>query len=410
MKISKCFLFLSVGGLFFVNNSCVEEINFQTESFESALVIDATITNEEKFQEIFINRTYRFEEDGPNPESHAAVKVIGNEIEYYFEEAEAGRYVSEFAFKAQLNVDYQLQITTNNGRVYSSTPTQLTQSTQIDALYALRETNDDGVNGMSMYVDSFDPTGNSRYYRYEYEETFKVVPPHFVNMDLIEDLYLPDVEPSPCCPVKLVFRSEDKRTCYRTEISQSINLTTTTALSEDRVSRHLVRFVHSDDYKITHRYSLLVKQYVQSQEAHSYLAKISGFSSEGSIFSQVQPGFVAGNIISESNPEEKVIGFFEVSSVSTKRIFFNYDDFYPGEPIPPYINSCQLSAPRQCVPVGHTGTGCGGLLVGIRNKTKVYKSMNNGIIHAGGPYIMVDRVCGDCTALGEPDPPDFWVE
>ena len=73
--------------------------------------------------------------------------------------------MSVAAFSAQPSIDYILNITTSNGRFYYSSPTVLTQTTQIDSFYAVRETTNDGINGMSMYLDSFDPTGNSKYYR-----------------------------------------------------------------------------------------------------------------------------------------------------------------------------------------------------------------------------------------------------
>ena len=410
MKIRAIHLLFSLFGILCCA-SCIEEIDFENESFESALVIDATITNEDRQHEVFLSRTYPFEVGGPKPESNATVTMIGNGTSYQFEEEEAGTYVSASTFSALPNVDYQLQINTNDGRTYSSSTTQLTQITQIDALYAVRETNDDGTNGMSMYIDTFDPTGNSKYYRYEYEETFRVEPPAFVSEDLVED-FTPAVlsELCPECPVKIVFRSQDKRVCYRTETSQSIVLSNTNGFTEDRVTRFLTRFVKSDDYKISHRYSILVKQFVHSREAYSYLEAISRFSGEGSLFSQVQPGFVAGNIVSESNSDEKVIGFFDVASVSAKRIFFNYDDFYPNEPLPPYINSCQLKAPFRCVQANNSSFRCAGLINGLRRNLIVYKGMNTGQIPVGGAYLMVDRECGDCTALGDIEPPDFWVE
>ena len=410
MTVRKFYMLFSLFGIFCCA-SCIEEIEFENESFDSALVIDATITNEDKQHEILLSRTYAFEERGPNPESNANITVTGNGVTYQFTEDEAGNYISESVFSAMPNVEYQIQISTNNGRTYSSSPTQLTQTTQIDALYAVRETNDDGANGMSMYIDTFDPTGNSKYYRYEYEETFRVEPPAFVSQDLVEDFTPSElIDLCPECPVKFVFRSQDKRVCYRTETSQSINLTNTNGFTEDRVTRFLTRFVKSDDYKISHRYSILVKQFVHSSEAYSYLEAISRFSGEGSLFSQVQPGFVAGNIVSESNSEEKVIGFFDVASVSEKRIFFNYEDFYPNEPLPPYINSCELRAPFRCVRANNTSFRCGGLINGIRRNLIVYKGMNTGQITRGGAYLMVDRECGDCTALGDIEPPDFWVE
>lgn len=410
MRIRHSYILLSICGVLFYTG-CIEEIEIETESFENALVIDAIITNEDKQHEVFLSRTYPFEDGGTNPESNANVTITGNGTIYEFEEDDAGRYVSKTSFRAVPNVDYQLQISTNNGRTYNSSLMRLTPIAQIDALYAIRETNDDGTNGMSMYVDTYDPTGNSKYYRYEYEETFKVQPPSFVNQDLIR-IILPQDPFNDCyiCSVKLVVRSEDKRICYRTETSQNINLTNTNDFTEDRVSRYLTHFVRSDDYKISHRYSLLVKQYVHSGEVYNYLDALSNFSEEGSLFSQVQPGFIASNLVSETNLNEKVIGFFEAASVSTKRIFFNYDDFYPNEPLPPYINSCQPSAPLRCVPENFNTVRCGGLMNGIDRNIIVYRGMNTGQIPRGGAYLMVDRECGDCTALGDIEPPEFWIK
>jgi hypothetical protein len=398
-KIIRKALFLILPLFFFLNNGCVEEIGFTVETVENALVVNATITNELKFQQIELSRTYAFEDDGPNPECQATVKVIGNSTEYVFMETAAGVYTSQTAFAAEPNVDYQLQIVTQNGQRFSSTVRQLTQSTAIENVYAVRETNDDGANGMSIYVDSFDPTGNSKYYRYEYEETYKIVPPSFVPEDLI---VISDVT----CEVKLVPRSEEERVCYNTAASQNINVTTTTGFTEDRISRYLVRFVSSDNYILTTRYSILVRQFVLSEGAYDFFETLRSFSSEGSLFSQIQPGFVTGNISAENESSEKVIGFFEVSSVASERIFFSFDDFYEGEPSPPWAVFCEKTAPLR---INRLGTGCGPLIFRIKSDVIVYFKMNNGTIE-GDPYIMVPRECGDCTALGTIQEPSFWVE
>ena len=378
--------------------SCIEEIEFETETFESALVIEATITNEMKLQEIVLSRTFRFEEDGPVPETGASVAVLNNGATISFSETEPGIYRSDSPFAALPNTDYQLSITANNGRSYSSTTTQLTNISQIDELYAMRETNDDGINGMSIYVDSFDPTGNSKYYRYEYEETYKIVAPRYVNQDLII------TEPDSCL-VALVDRPPGQRVCYNTVSSINLNLINTNAFSEDRVSQHLIRFIDSEDFIISYRYSILAKQYIQSREAYTYFETLNEFTGEGSLFSQTQPGFFNGNISSDSNSDEKVIGFFDVSSVSTKRLYFNYDDFYNNEPLPPYASACSEVAPEQ-----FTLGVCGSLINDLLNNRVKYLALNENPQQEEGPYLVVPRACGDCTALGSSTVPDFWEE
>jgi hypothetical protein len=82
-----------------------------------------------------------------------------------------------------------------------------------------------------------------------------------------------------------------------------------------------------------------VKQYVQSIEAYTFYKKIMELGSLESLLSQAQPGYILGNITSQTDADEKVLGFFEVSSITSKRIFFDYEDF--GLSQPPFIVKCE---------------------------------------------------------------------
>ncbi len=401
-KLNNVILFLLL-----IMTSCVEEIDFvgNSETFESALVIEATITNELKQQEILLSRSYAFDEEGPIPESGALVSLESSQGLINFSEMAPGKYVSEVTFAAQENVAYRLKIISNNGSVYSSNSEQLSSSTEIDNLIAVRENNDLGENGMAIYVDSFDPTNSSKYYRYTYEETYKVIAPDWKPEELIvTGSVFPD------CTVELVNRVEEAHTCYSTKASTNINLVNTNGLTEDRVSNHLIRFINSEDFILTYRYSILVKQYIQSLGAYSYYKALNEFSSEGSIFSQTQPGFLSGNTVSETNSQEKVIGFFDVSTVSEKRIFFNYEDYYPDEPKPLFITECNPYAPTIITGIPPVQF-CGELITGhLRNKI-VYYDVNE--FPSGGdpgPYFVVVIECGDCRSLGSNIVPDFWEE
>ncbi len=390
--------------LLLIITSCVEEIDFVevSETFESALVIDAVVTNELKQQKIILSRTYAFKEDGPNPETNATVILKSGLENHYFNETEPGIYVSEEVFSAQPNVNYQLLITTNDGREYESTPENLTQNTPIDEIYASRAVNDYGIDGVTIYVDSFDPTANSNFYRYEYEETYKIISPKWSKSDLI---IISSVYPN--CEVALVPREEEERTCYNTVNSLKINLKSTVGLSEDRVLKHPVRFIETGNFIMSYRYSILVKQYIQSQAAFEFIKSLIEFSEGGSLFSQIQPGNINGNIISKNHPQEKVLGFFEVSSVSTKRFYFNFTDFYPNE-ARPFRNSCPEFAP--IINLGHPTDLCGPIMSFILTNELVYFKPNEGEIPEGDIHIMVPRNCGDCTALGSNVVPGFWEE
>lgn len=391
--------------LIMVVSSCVEEIDIIEEvNFEDTLVIEANITNELKEQMIAMSRSYKFEEEGANPEIKASVSISANEnLVYTFTECDtvAGLYVSDEVFKAEPGVDYRLFVTTEAGDSYTTLPVQLPETSELERVYGSREFNSIGTEVLSIKVDSYDPTRGSNYYRYEYEETYKIIAPNWVNKEFVilqdeygNDLAFPGFET----------RSTDELECYNTDISNSIIQTSTTQLTEDRVSGFPVRNISTDNPIISHRYSILVRQYVQSLEAFSYYDLLNQLSATGNALSQIQPGFIASNIFSTTNRDEKVLGFFDVSSVTEERIFLNYEDFFPGEPLPPYFVSCRLSAPPIATMAGTPLKDA--IQAGLVKYFQDHLPPEPNV----GPFDVVPTPCGDCTALGQTDPPEFWIE
>ncbi len=406
MKIFKSYFFWILI-LVLTNNSCIEPIEIKTITFDDALVIEATITDEFKFQEISLTRTYRFEEDGPLTESNAEVKIIDDlQNIYTFQEIIPGTYISSTKFSAKPNVNYQLQINTNNGRSYSSREAQLTATAQIDSVISYQDVNDDGVTGISIGVNSFNPLGNSQYYRFEYEETYKIIAQYWVAYEAV---VISDSSPY---QVDIVLKTNmNDQICYDTNFSQGTIQTETTSFSEDRITNFLVRFIPENDKIINHRYSILVKQYVQSQEAYTFYKILEELSSSDNLFSQIQPGFLEGNLFSNDNIEEKVIGFFEVSSVSTKRHFLNRIDILQTSFRP---LDCDFRAPEFELPFSG-GSPLVELL--LSGGFKYYEDLDplapppppSGVV-GNGPYIIVETKCADCTVLGSNIVPDFWID
>ena len=220
-KAKDLFCLCVVGSFFF---GCIEPFDAELSNFESAIVVEATITNELKQQQVFITRTS--EEDGPSTVSNAKVRVIGGGTTFVFEEADSGLYMSSQVFAAQPNTSYQLQITTQEGRTYSSNAVLLPPSTQLDALRAERIINDDGADGIAILVDSFDPTGTSVNYRYTYQETYRVIAPEWRPFDIIAE---EPSNPNNCEMIK-VPRENEERVCYATTLSNGIIQTNTTIL------------------------------------------------------------------------------------------------------------------------------------------------------------------------------------
>lgn len=377
--------------------ACVEEIDItQQLTFEDAIVVEATITNELKVQRIFISRTYKFEDNGPTVESGAQVSIsLNDNSQINFYEDAPGSYLSTEAFKAEPGIEYQLKIQTNKGRTYLSRKVSLSKAIRIDKLYATREFNSIGNEILSINVDSYDPDNESNYYRYEYEETYEIVAPKWVNKDFI---LLPGPAPG------FGPRPIEQKVCYNQNLSNTIIQTSTTNFSEDRVSKFPVRTIASNDPIIGHTYSILVKQYIQSLEAYTYFNVLDQLSGSGSLFSQIQPGYFNSNIASTEDKNEKVLGFFEVTSVAEKRIFVNYEDLFPGEEKPPYFNECDTYAPAIGAPLATP------LRDAIESGQVKYYRINSEQLEFEGPYDVVDTPCGDCTVYGTSEKPDFWED
>lgn len=386
-------------------NACIEEFIPETLTFEDFLVVEATITDEFKFQEIKLSRTFEFGEN-PIKETQAIVQIIDDsQNSYNFSETESGNYVSNVKFSVEPNRTYTLKVTTKNSMSYTSSAVMLPSNTaQITDVSYSKSTNSNFEEGIDILVDSFDPSGNSKYYRYEFEETYIILPPFWSQFEII---IVSDVPPF---KVDHQFRTREERVCYNTIISNDIIQTETNSLSEDRITKFPVKFISSNDSIIRDRYSILVKQHVQSLEAFTYYKILNEFSISENVFSENQPGFLEGNIFSDTSPNEKVIGFFEINSVSSKRLFLNYKDVFPNENKPPYFAECvEIELPDLVNPEDPNNSPLIDRIKSGMIHIETHYTLSGDIVESS-PYYLINIECGDCTVFGTNIRPDFWID
>jgi len=389
-KIFLIFLFC------FIAQGCTEPYILETNTYEEALVVEATITNELKNQEITLTKTSRFEDTATQTEKGATVFITDETgIRYDFKE-ESGKYISTTEFQASPGKEYKLNINTKDGRSFESTTEKLPTINPIQDIKAVVETRDT-VRGVSINVSSFDPTNSSKYYRYEYEETYKIITPEWRLRKAIVISSPSGGDPS----IETIPNDPNTKICYSTKKNTEIILTSTNQLKEDRVD-FSPRFISDQNYIISHRYSILVKQYVENLAAYTYYKALKKISGSGSLLSPLQPGVLNGNIKSTNNSDDKIVGYFDVTSVSSKRIYFNYSDLFPGEALPPYYTKCELEEVLFCFGL----PPCNGdaLAYAFAMNTMTY-SHNSGIT-----YYIYPAPCGDCTTFSSNIKPPFWED
>jgi hypothetical protein len=376
-------------------NSCTEPYILETNTYEEALVVEATITNELKKQEITLTKTSRFEDKETQIESGADVFITDDAgIRYDFEE-ESGKYISTKEFQAIPGKEYRLNINTKDGRSFMSSTETLTPLNPMQDVKAAVETKD-SLRGVAIRVTSFDPTNTAKYYRYEYEETYKVIAPKWVASKATFDSR---------GNLVTIPNDVDTRICYSTKKNAELLLASTNNQTEDRVN-FLVRLISDQNYIITHRYSILVKQYIENLASYTYYNTLKKLSGTGSILSPNQPGLLIGNLKSVNNPNDKIIGYFDVASVSTERIYFNYEDLFPGEFAPPYYTDCQdfCYADYPFVPIPCTHLGDFRDDYALKKVTYFVNRFDIGFI------FWVNAPCGDCTSISSNIKPPFWID
>lgn len=414
-----CYYILSVL-IVVLFTGCVDELDIIAEvdeDFESLLVVEATITDELKKQVILLSRAYGLDDAGPIATTNAQLTVSDENGNIYgFDETVSGTYESISPFAAQPDVAYELEITTSNGIHYRSSMKSFTDRSQIDELFVERNFNENEVEGVSIYVNSMDPMNSVLNYRYTYEETYKIIAPFYVSQDLnysyIVEI-LPDGTPISIVTYYLADKEDEQQVCYNTVASNEIIIRNTANFIEGADNdRFRVRFINRENYILSHRYSILVKQFTQSLEAYNYYKVLKELSGAESLLSESQPGYVRGNIESVSDPDELVVGFFEVASVDTKRVYFNYSDLFPGELLPQWIDDCDIFAP----PDGYEGVvPPNGRLIDALDQGNKYFQPNLDPVPISpllveGAYDLVPAICGDCRVLGNNYPPEFWID
>ena len=422
--------------IFILCLGCVEEIPVDTQlqaeiNIEEILVVEATITNEFMQQKILLSRGSSFANDSiVNYERNASVSImddLGNL--FSFENTINGQYESTAAFAAESGREYKLLISTNKGEEFESEFVASAGISSIDNIYAERIISDSEIDGMAIYVDSSNPSGDFNNYRYTYEETYKIIAPNWTSSEFeiiqaefeeIKDANTGEVVETFFPDVKLVSRMQEEQVCYNSVASNNIILSDGLLLNESRIDKNQIRFINRNNPILSHRYSILVKQFLQSPDAANFYNTLFQFSQNENLFSEIQPGLIEGNIKPIGNSQNIVLGYFEVASVTEKRLFFNYDDFFPDEALPPYFNnlncnnvfSPQLDNPLRDGPWSFEICGFPRTLVSYLQAEEIefFLSNSNPPPLCQGPYYVTQRACGDCTALGSNIVPEFWIE
>lgn len=395
--------------LFVTVTSCTEPYALQTFNDEKTLVIEATITNQFKNHRILISRSYNLQETSKTHEVGATVYIKDSNNTIYTFDEKTDFYESTTAFAILPNIEYELFVNTTDGITYKSSVEKLSSEVPFIDNVTPNVVIKDGVRGVSITTLANDAANTSKYYRYEFENTYKIIAPGWIKDSLAVTGNSENNNP----PNEIEYQFQviprnplsESKTCYKLYNSQSIMVNNTTDLASNNTFELL--FLNQMNPEIMHRYSVLVKQYNQTQGAHAFYTTLKKISESNSILSSLQPGFINGNIKS-NNSANKVVGYFDVCSYDEKRIFFNYLDLFPGEQLPPYFRECTINNYDSTVrlqPYFYPQFGMSALATEAQSGRSILFEK------IGTVYKMLYLPhCGDCRLLGSNARPSFWID
>lgn len=304
-----------LGVLLIISQSCVKPYDFESVSYEQVMVVDATISDSEGPYEVILSYTYPIELGDREAISGASVQVVdGNETVIVFEESADGIYHSPVEFRGETGMEYRLEIDLPNGKSYQSEFVRLLPSPAIDSIYARYAVLPDpsgerSVGGLQFFVDSYDETGLARYFRYEWEETYLIRVPFPAQYRFFEDSSFEVLD----IPIGI---------CYDSAQSSTVLYGSTVGSTSGQMAEFPVRFVSEEDQTMREKYTILVRQYAISEDAYFFYKRLKENNESGGSLFDRQTGTILGNITSVEDPEEPVLGYFEVSGVTELRQFF----------------------------------------------------------------------------------------
>lgn len=352
--------------------SCYKPYDPYIVATDTIVVVDGLITNEVASYHIRLSYALPFDSKFNFMPLYSALVSVNDELgnHYPFMEKSNGLYISDSTkFTGHPGGIYIVNIETPDGEIYASSPQRLETKIYTDSVYAEAEYQKTisrfnqlivTVRGANIMLDIKSKTDTLPHFRF----TSNMVKQYFYTLNI--------PPPSPYPPQYSFF-------CWQTENSNSdINLTNKEySINSSLINRQGVYFlddqmfvngivyglgskqpdlsykgVPTDDSKsyTVSRRILYLNQYILNNETYLYYKSMDELlRSEGKLFDPIASQ-LRGNIRCTTDPDKKVFGFFEASSISRTSYTVGYrmqHDEYSIKKIPyimpPTLNGCKVN-------------------------------------------------------------------
>lgn len=314
-------------------SGCVDPYVPELKGYESILVVEGLITDDNSSYTVKLSRSVQDQDTVPEVISDAVIYISDESAKnFYLTNFGNGLYKTDSTeFRGMIWNTYVLHIQTAEGNFYESEPYKMEAVSDIDNIYYARDqelgSNGTVMNeGLRIFLDS--RGGINKYYRWDYEETWKFKVPSPKKYDYVNETIFVPV-------------ADVKEYCYKMRKSQEILIYSTFEGKSDRVEGQNISFIDpKKSDRLLIQYSVLMKQYSISEKEYDFWYNMKQINEKGGSIYSIQPFPVISNIHNVNDPDERVLGYFQVSAVKVKRKFITFSDL-SGMNFPIYRNPCK---------------------------------------------------------------------
>lgn len=357
---------------------CITQFVPETDEKQELLVVEGLITDQHEVNTIKLSKSLplgKKSESQPVTGSNVTLTDdLGNY--WYLYESSPGQYETDTAnFRGVVGRKYKLNIYNASGTPgnysYETFFVEMKPVPPIDTLFYEKVTikkkdpYHPAQEGCQIYLNTDDPAGTCKYFRWDYAETW--------------EFHLP-------------FSKPVNNICWITNTANEINIKNTTVLSEDKIDRLPVRYISNESDRLKVKYSLLVSQYSLNEDEYDYWDKLQNINQNVGSLYDVIPASISSNIYCIENPAERVLGYFSVSAKSSKRIFIR--EYFSGQAN--LYAECVSDTIWNNAPV--PGLNVWSWIIETSNPFET------------PPYTVITSIkgCADCTVRGSLMRPEFW--